>query len=348
YERAAGDKTLPSDLRPPHVLRTTLDYLFHDLLLRGGFSQTHTFIRDRSRAVRNDFTMQHETGPLAIECHDRCARYHILALHFLRDKPGFSIALEEQQLMNTLQSLKEYYEDQRGRYESPTELEMRVYHRLIHIRDQRERHDDIPSHILEHPVFKLTTQFRLVVQAKSAPITKTSALKVDDQGMEIFGQLVSVLRESGSLVMIYLVACILERLFGTDTIEDIESIRGELAVPDVIDGVSSGRVSPEVDQLLMEDDGSISASESNHTPTTLTSTLSAPAPAPVSTPAPPPIFSQAINGSSSAFTVPSTNAFGQLSTFPSQASGPSTGSIAPQQASAFASLKSTPNAFGGS
>lgn len=45
--------------------------------------------------------MQHETGPLAIECHERCARFHLLALHFERDRTGFSIPLEEQQLMNS-------------------------------------------------------------------------------------------------------------------------------------------------------------------------------------------------------------------------------------------------------
>jgi hypothetical protein len=82
-----------------------LDYLFHDLLPRGGFSQTCAFIRDRSRAVRNDLTLQHESGPIAIECHDRCARFHLLALHFERDKSGFSVALEEQQLMNSLSQL---------------------------------------------------------------------------------------------------------------------------------------------------------------------------------------------------------------------------------------------------
>ncbi|KAI6001946.1 SAC3/GANP/Nin1/mts3/eIF-3 p25 family-domain-containing protein [Pisolithus albus] len=238
YERAAGDKTLPSDLRPPKVLKRTLDYLFHDLLPRGGFSATFSFIRDRSRAVRNDFTMQHEMGPLAIECHDRCARFHILAIHVERNSPGFSIPLEEQQLMNTLQSLKEFYEDQRGRYQSPTELEMRVYHRLIHIRDQRERHEDIPDFLLKHPVFELTTRFRARVQAKSAPITKTSALAVDAEAMQIFVELATVLRREGNVVMTYLIACILERLFGKDTIEDIEAIRGELTYSDIIDGYS--------------------------------------------------------------------------------------------------------------
>ncbi|KAF8623868.1 hypothetical protein AX17_007270 [Amanita inopinata Kibby_2008] len=253
YERAAGDKTLPSDLRPPHVLKRTLDYLFHDLLPRGGFSATFNFIRDRSRAVRNDFTMQHQTGPLAIECHDRCARFHILALHSERNNKGFSIALEEQQLMNTLQSLKEFYEDQRGRYQSPTELEMRVYHRLIHIRDQRERHEDIPDSITSHPVFKLTTAFRLHVQKKSAPINKVSSLIVDEEGMKIFAQLAGVLREQGNLVMIYLVACILERHFGVDTIDDIESIRGDLSIPDIIDGVSSFEEAGDFEDSMMTD-----------------------------------------------------------------------------------------------
>ncbi|KIL58844.1 hypothetical protein M378DRAFT_188122 [Amanita muscaria Koide BX008] len=254
YERAAGDKTLPSDLRPPHILKKTLDYLFHDLLPRGGFHQTFNFIRDRTRAVRNDFTMQHQTGSLAIECHDRCARFHILALHFERKDPGFSVAMEEQQLMNTLQSLKEFYEDQRGRYQSPTELEMRVYHRLIHIRDQRERPEDIPASITEHPVFKLTTTFRLHVQKKSAPIRKNSPLVVDQEGMQIFAQLAGVLREQGSVVMIYLVACILERLFGPDMIEDIEGIRGDLSIPEIIDGVQTPVEDIDVADESMETD----------------------------------------------------------------------------------------------
>ncbi|KAF8549502.1 hypothetical protein OG21DRAFT_1500373 [Imleria badia] len=236
YERAAGDKTLPSDLRPPDVLKHTLDYLFHQLLPHGGFSETFNFIRDRSRAVRNDFTMQHEMGPVAIECHGRCARFHILALHVERDRPGFSIAMEEQQLMNTLQSLKEFYLDQRGHYQSPTELEMRVYHRLVHIRDQRERHDDIPQALRNHPVFELTTKFRARVQANSAPITKTSPLVVDAEAMLIFAELADVLRREGNIVMTYLVACILERHFGKDTIEHIESIRSDLSFSDLIDG----------------------------------------------------------------------------------------------------------------
>jgi nuclear mRNA export protein SAC3 len=90
---------------PDHALQRTLDYLFRELLPLGGFSETFNFVRDRSRSVRNDFTMQHEMGRIAIECHDRCARLHILAIHLERDRPGFSIAMEEQQLMNSERTL---------------------------------------------------------------------------------------------------------------------------------------------------------------------------------------------------------------------------------------------------
>ncbi|THH13577.1 hypothetical protein EW146_g6648 [Bondarzewia mesenterica] len=81
---------------------TTFFMIYFDLLPREGFSPTFNFIRDRSRSMRNDFTMQHETGSLAIECHECCARFHILALQFERGRAGFSLTLEEQQLMNIM------------------------------------------------------------------------------------------------------------------------------------------------------------------------------------------------------------------------------------------------------
>ncbi|KAI0791248.1 SAC3/GANP/Nin1/mts3/eIF-3 p25 family-domain-containing protein, partial [Abortiporus biennis] len=238
YERGAGDKIIPSDLRPPEVLKKTLDYLFHDLIEKGGFSETYAFIRDRSRQVRVEFSIQQEIGPIAIECHDRCARFHILALHLERKNPAFSVQMEHQQLSYTLISLLQFYDDMRGNYSSPTELEMRVYHRLIQMRDQKERAEHVPDAIKNHPVFKLTTRFRARVQIISSPITKTSSLKLDAGCMEIFAELAAVLRQQNNVVMIYLVACLLEFLFGEDAIDNIEAIRGDLTIPEIIDGIS--------------------------------------------------------------------------------------------------------------
>jgi len=130
---------------------------------------------------------------------------------------------------------------------------MRVYHRLIHIRDQTERHEDIPSSILDHPVFKLTTKFRLLVQAKSAPITRSSSLSVDHEAMGVFSELITVLQGERNYAMIYLVACIIEHLFGTDTVDDIESLRENLTIPDIIDGNSSA-VEEHYDPIVEEVD----------------------------------------------------------------------------------------------
>ncbi|KAJ4481245.1 SAC3/GANP/Nin1/mts3/eIF-3 p25 family-domain-containing protein [Lentinula aciculospora] len=255
YERAAGDKTLPSDLRPPLILKRTLDYLFSELIPTDeGFQENFGFLRDRSRSVRNDFTMQHEQGLVAIECHERCARFHLVALHEMRGRDKeFSVNLEEQQLMNTLQSLKEFYTDQRQSLSSPSsnkpfifpnELEMRIYHRLIHIRDQRERHDDVPPEIQSHIIYKSTSDFRTCVQRKSEPITKSSRLVVDQQGMRFFAELVGWLgreeeeegKRNAGIAFRFLVACIFEHLFGTETIEDMERVRGGLRLVDIIDG----------------------------------------------------------------------------------------------------------------
>ena len=64
-------KTQPPDLVEPSTPLTALRY-------------THGFIRDRTRGIRQDFTYQRHVGILEnIECHERIARFHILAIHEL-------------------------------------------------------------------------------------------------------------------------------------------------------------------------------------------------------------------------------------------------------------------------
>jgi hypothetical protein len=227
---------------------------------------------------------------------------------------------------------------------------MRIYHRLIHIRDQRERHDDIPPAILNHPVFLLTTKFRQHVQAQSSPITKVSPLVVHEEGMLQFAELAALLREQGNRVMVYLVACILERLFGKDTIEDIESIRAGIPIPDIIDGVlSHDAVAPadvplddyDDEEMFLREDGPVvgepeEAAEPQHQSKPLkpsatewlTNNFGV---------RPSPSVMLDTSGASSVFGTSSTSAFGSSVPAP-----------APSTASAFANLKTTPNVFGGS
>ena len=201
--------------------------------------------------------MQHETGPLAMECHERCARFHIMALHLARKLPVYNEELEIQQLQNSmsfytylhtlgssrspaLTSLKEFYDDRSSEHRSPAELEMRVYRRLLMIRAADK--DVIPTEILDKPVFSLATQFRDRVHKLSQPIRKKTKLVVDAEAMQIFAQLAAILREQNSAIMMFLVACVMQYHFGEDCIDNIDDLRGDLSIPDIIDGVSDASV----------------------------------------------------------------------------------------------------------
>lgn len=73
---------------PPPLQQKTLDYLFHDLLPRTtSWISVQEFIFDRTRAIRQDFTIQGGRSHIAVECHERIARFHILSLHESRLGP---------------------------------------------------------------------------------------------------------------------------------------------------------------------------------------------------------------------------------------------------------------------
>ncbi|KTW31690.1 uncharacterized protein T551_00951 [Pneumocystis jirovecii RU7] len=134
---AGNEQVLPSDVRPPHVLKSTLDYLI-DRIVCGGdsLSETHSFVRDRTRSIRQDFTFQNSRGLEAVECHERIARYHILCLHQLCEIKTFSQQQENEQLQKVLQSLVEFYDDLRClNIHCPHESEFRAYHILSRIQD---------------------------------------------------------------------------------------------------------------------------------------------------------------------------------------------------------------------
>ncbi|KAI9826836.1 MAG: hypothetical protein M1832_005775 [Thelocarpon impressellum] len=146
---AAGDDAqLPSDVRAPPILKKTLDYLINDVV--GGpkpLSRTHAFLWDRTRSIRNDFTIQNVQGSknadllLAIDCYERIARFHVHALHdFARpdvDDSGFTAHNEREQLNKTLLSLMEFYDLSAFRsLKCPNEAEFRAYNIVMHFHDQ--------------------------------------------------------------------------------------------------------------------------------------------------------------------------------------------------------------------
>ena len=75
FRRAAAgiEEQLPSDLRTPQVLSQTCDYLFNDIVANAPeLGRVHHFVWDRTRAIRNDFTILQVSSPedlsYAIDC----------------------------------------------------------------------------------------------------------------------------------------------------------------------------------------------------------------------------------------------------------------------------------------
>ena len=61
---------------------------------------SHGFLWDRTRSIRQDFTLQNIRDINAVEVHEKIARFHILSLHELceYDEEKFSQQQEMEQL----------------------------------------------------------------------------------------------------------------------------------------------------------------------------------------------------------------------------------------------------------
>ncbi|CEL04773.1 Putative Nuclear protein export factor [Aspergillus calidoustus] len=166
---AAGyDEQLPSDIRTPATLLQTMNYLTRHII--GGsepLGLIHKFVWDRTRSIRNDFSVQQltqeEDVKVAVTCLERIARFHIVSLHLLsspENEEPFDRHQEREQLNNTMLSLMYYYDDNRGRIFFPNEDEFRAYYIIFSIHDQR------PD--LEARVQKWPTELRNSPRVKTA------------------------------------------------------------------------------------------------------------------------------------------------------------------------------------
>ncbi|RCK55221.1 Nuclear mRNA export protein SAC3 [Candida viswanathii] len=163
---AAGQPPpLPSDVRPPFVLKQTLDYLVDNIVLQ--LPDAHSFVWDRTRSIRQDFTYQNSFGPEAVDCNERIVRIHLLSLHIMAGGDvEYSQQQELEQFNKALQTLMEIYQDVRTNGgKSPNEAEFRAYHLLSHVRDpDLERQiQNLPNSIYQDPKVQLALRFRNIM-----------------------------------------------------------------------------------------------------------------------------------------------------------------------------------------
>jgi nuclear mRNA export protein SAC3 len=223
---AAGyDEQLPSDIRTPEALVRTTDYLMNKLV--GGSERlavVHKFVWDRTRAIRNDFSIQQvskeEDVHRAVNCFERIARFHLLSMHQLcnpdnlHEDENFDFFQEREQLNNTLISLMFYYDDNRDALEFPNEAEFRAYLVIFEIQSQQpdleDRLQSWPANILRDP--RVQTALRLYRAAGNTvfdqgPLKPTIPYPIAQNNSGSFWTILS------SSAVSYMTACVAEIYF---------------------------------------------------------------------------------------------------------------------------------------
>ncbi|WFC97513.1 actin cytoskeleton and mitosis protein [Malassezia yamatoensis] len=231
YRRPAAGRQLPlpEEIRPAHVLRKTLDYLFGTLLPQDPhdprFAAVQPFLWNRTRAVRQDFIVQSDTGLVAIECHERIARYHIFCLHWKGgvNAEAWSEQQELEQLSKTLRSLIEYYDDQRilGNV-CQNEPEFRAYNLLLHARDPEALREIelLPTPVFSANMTQLAVELRTLIQ-RSNLLEKRGNPVNTVAAPNYFTKFFSIVRSNR---VPYLLACLAEHLFTSVRIGAIKTL----------------------------------------------------------------------------------------------------------------------------
>jgi len=220
FRRAAAgiEEQLPSDLRTPPVLSQTCDYLFNEIVANAPeLGRVHHFVWDRTRAIRNDFTILQVSSPedlsYAVDCLERIARFHIVSLHQMagvKEKDfQYDWQQDREQLDRTLVSLMQYYDDSRGKIALANEPEFRAYLTVFQLQDpdMEDRVQSWPLELVQHPRIRKAMKLYAAAGDTSSlqgPLRPPAPLPIAQQNWQRFWNLVASKRTS------YLTACVAE------------------------------------------------------------------------------------------------------------------------------------------
>lgn len=179
-----------------------------NLLPHVGMDKSHAYIRDRTRAIRKDFTRQRDFSLDAMYCHERIARFHILGLHaHCRADPNQE-QQETEQLKKVLQTLAEMYQDSIGTHSSPNEAEFRAYYMLVHQRDKTALLTirQVPQGVYCAPILQWALELRFS-QSRNVDVDKRQSHLNSDVTQMNYALLFRLWEDRRTS---YLMACILE------------------------------------------------------------------------------------------------------------------------------------------
>ena len=192
-----------------------MHYLLNEILPTYGLREVYGFIRDRTRSIRQDFTLQNSRGIEAIQAHELIARYHILCAHELCEVPGVSLQQEYEQMNKVLQSLMEFYDDiqEEGHPPTPNEAEFRCYYILSHIFDPdkvRVAEQRYRPEIFNHPYLQLALKLQALVQRNNEVSNRGKRPPNTIGAQNLYSLFFKNIRSPDCP---YLVGCILEQHF---------------------------------------------------------------------------------------------------------------------------------------
>ncbi|KAJ2847602.1 actin cytoskeleton and mitosis protein, partial [Coemansia brasiliensis] len=170
HRSAAGnEEPLPEDLRTPETLQRTMDYLVNVVIADDQeLKSCHGFVRDRTRSIRQDFTIQNIRDQTTVAVCERIARFHIVSLHILCGNKDFAEHQDMEQLRNTLKTLIELYDDHRKAHVvCANEAEFYAYYIVSHLRDPDAKRvaERLPKHIFVAPVVQQALKLHMLSEA---------------------------------------------------------------------------------------------------------------------------------------------------------------------------------------
>ncbi|TPX43188.1 hypothetical protein SeLEV6574_g05195 [Synchytrium endobioticum] len=235
---AAGDaQVLPCDVRTPGALVRSLDFLIHSVIADNGLVLPYYFCWDRTRAIRNDFTLQNYCGPEAIDCHERIARMHILFAHECQQSEMFSYKQETDEMRKTLRSLHDFYNDRNEiGIISPHEAEFRAYYILAHLyENDKTAVEHLPLSILDAPIMKLALKLQALAQ-RGAPGVFRKNRHYSEGSQHGFSSIFRILAEPSTPV---LVAALVWQVFPEIRRNALRSLQevwypGEMKLSDIV------------------------------------------------------------------------------------------------------------------
>ncbi|KAM5281214.1 germinal-center associated nuclear protein [Ctenodactylus gundi] len=171
YSRSSADQEepLPHELRPSAVLSRTMDYLVTQIMdqREGSLRDWYDFVWNRTRGIRKDITQQHLCDPMTVSLIEKCTRFHIHCAHFMCEEPmsSFDTKINNENMTKCLQSLKEMYQDLRGRgVFCSSEAEFQGYNVLLNLNK-----GDILREVQQfHPDVRNSPEVNFAVQAFAA------------------------------------------------------------------------------------------------------------------------------------------------------------------------------------